>query len=77
MNNSLDRRIPANVANTSTPGPLFKCCVPFAIKFDEPGCFNLKPNIDRGGERRYIDNNFYLQVCYLISVPISFESDCK
>ncbi len=33
-----------------SPGPPFQCCVLFAIKFDESGCFYLKLNIDREGE---------------------------
>ncbi len=33
--------------------PPFQCCVLFAIKFDESGCFYLKLSIDWGGERIY------------------------
>ena len=60
----------------------FQCCVLFAIKFDESGCFDLKLNIDRGGGRggERIYRQQFLHTGLLsntVCVPISFESDCR
>ncbi len=67
-----DRRIAANVANTS---------IPFSMLY-ESGCFDLKLNIDRGGGRggERIYRQQFLHTGLLsntVCVPISFESDCR
>ncbi len=63
-------------------GPPFQCCVSFAIKFDESGCFGLKLNIARGGRRggERIYRQQFLHTGLLsntVCVSISFESDCS
>ena len=63
-----------------SPRPPFQCCVLFAIKFDESGCFYLELNIDREGGGEIIYRQEFLHTGLLsntLCVPISFETDCS